>query len=114
MEGEELGGVGGAAGVPGEEGRDGPAAEDGDHVADAVGVLRVLVEHVQEARVATRVEDAAAGVVGQHALVPEHRQLISRSLRRRLLRRRGGVGGHSPARRIFPAAAPAVQFNAPV
>ena len=46
MEGEELGGVGGAARVPGEEVRYGPAAEDGDHVADAVGVPRVLVEHI--------------------------------------------------------------------
>lgn len=73
MEGEELGGVGRAARVPGEEVRDGPAAEDGDHVADAVGVLRVLVEHIQESGVAARVEHAAAGVVGQHALVPEHR-----------------------------------------
>lgn len=95
MEGEELGGVGGAARVPGEEVGDGPAAEDGDHVADAVGVLRVLVEHIQESRVAARVEHAAAGVVGQHALVPEHRQLVSQTRRWRLRRRRlGGFGRH--------------------
>jgi hypothetical protein len=111
VEGVELGGVREAAGVPGEEGRDGPAAEDGDHVADAVGVLRVLVEHVEEARVAARVEDAAPRVVGQHALMPEHRQLVSRWINRRrplplLLRRRrrGGPGVHL-ARSVRVAAA---------
>lgn len=89
--------MGGGAGVPREEGRDGPAAEDGDHVADAVGVLRVVVEHVEEARVAARVEHAAAGVVGQHALVPEHSQILSRRrrpLRSRSRRDRGRRGVH--------------------
>ena len=94
MEREEVAGVCGAARVPGEEARDGPAAEDGDHVADAVGALRVVVEHVEEARVVARVEDAAAGVVGQHALVPEHRQTLPRRSRRwrRLLRSRSRRG----------------------
>lgn len=32
-----------SSGVPRDVGRDGPSAEDGEHVPDPVGVLRVLL-----------------------------------------------------------------------
>lgn len=61
-----------SSGVPRDEGRDGSSSEDGEHVLDSVRVLWVLLQHVQETRVLSRVEDAIAGVMAKHAFVPEH------------------------------------------
>lgn len=81
MKGEKLGDVGRPARVPRDEGGNGAFAEDGDHVPQPVRVLRVLLQDLEETRVHAGVEDAGAGVVGEHALMPEDVDEIERRRR---------------------------------
>lgn len=63
MKGEELGRESGFSFVPRDVGRDGTFPEYGHHVLDSVRVLRVLLQHLKESRVGSRVEHAESWVV---------------------------------------------------
>lgn len=71
MESQQLRDESGPSRVKRDVGRDGASAEDGQHVPDPVGVFRVFLEDVQEARIDSSVENASARVVLQHPFVPE-------------------------------------------
>lgn len=73
---------------------DGTASENRKHVPDAIGVLRVLLQYVEEARVVSGVEDAFHGVVSEHSFVPEDVNATGVHRRSRRRRQAWDVGGH--------------------
>lgn len=68
--------MGGPAREPRDEGSDGAFAEDGDHVPYPVRLLRVLLQDLEGTRF-----DAGAGVMSEHAVVPEDVDEIARRRR---------------------------------
>lgn len=82
VEREELRDLGLPSGVPRDVWGDGPFSEYGYHVADPIRILRVLIQHVQKARVEPGVEHTCTGVVSQHPFVPENVEEIARIGRR--------------------------------
>lgn len=72
MERQQLGDERRPSLMPGNERCNGAPFENGNHVLDPGGVLRVVVQDIEETGIHTRVEDAPTHVVIEHSVVPEN------------------------------------------
>lgn len=76
MEAGEAVNLGRPAFMPRDERRNGTSLQNGADVADAVGILRVGLQNVQEPGILKSIEHAVAVVVLQHVLVEEDVNLV--------------------------------------